>query len=182
MSTQPRLAGPGSGAHPALVSRRLHDLVVTGVAGAVALVVALGVTTAVPNPNPALIVGLIAGTLGVIALMISTRYELTLTLVVLYLGLLDGPVKLLSASQAASAIRNVLIFAIVIGMVVRLSVNRERIKMPPLSGWVVAFVAVVLLEAFNPSTGGILKILGGFRQQRSEEHTSELQSLRHLVC
>lgn len=165
MSTQLRLAGPGSGAHPALVSRRLHDLAVTGVAGAVALVVALGVTTAVPNPNPALIVGLIACTLGVIALMISTRYELTLTLVVLYLGLLDGPVKLLSDSQAASAIRNVLIFAIVIGMVVRLSVSRERIKMPPLSGWVVAFVAVVLVEALNPSTGGPLKILGGFRQQ-----------------
>jgi hypothetical protein len=34
-----------------------------------------------------------------------------------------------------------------------------------MSGWVLAYGALVLVEAFNPNTHGILKILGGFRQQ-----------------
>jgi hypothetical protein len=37
-------------------------------------------------------------------------------------------------------------------------------KLPPLSGWILAFVATVALEAFNPKTEGILKDLAGFRQ------------------
>jgi len=98
-------------------------------------------------------------------LVISTRYELTLALLVLYLGLLDGPIKLISASQAASAIRDVLILAIGLGMIVRLLASRKRVRMPPLSGWVLAFVVTVLVETVNPNTAGVLKIVGGFRQQ-----------------
>jgi hypothetical protein len=143
----------------------VHDLVVTLITGALALLVALAITIETPNPNPALIFGLLIGVLAVIALIASTRYELTLTLVVLYIGLLDGPIKLLSASQYASAIRDVLIFAIVIGMVARMGVKGERLTMPPLSGWVVLFVCAVLIEALNPGTSGALKVLGGFRQQ-----------------
>jgi hypothetical protein len=166
MSTQPRLAGPGaSGSHPALLSRRVHDLFVTIITGLVALLVALAITIETPNPNPALIFGLLIGVLAVVALIASTRYELTLTLVALYIGLLDGPIKLLSASQYASAIRDVLIFAIVISMVARMGIKGERVTMPPLSGWVVLFVCAVLVEALNPGTSGILKVLGGFRQQ-----------------
>ncbi|MGO9321424.1 MAG: hypothetical protein ACLQBY_11575 [Solirubrobacteraceae bacterium] len=166
MSTQLRPAGPVvAGLHPALLGRRLHDLLVTGLAGLIALLVALAVTIEVPNPNPVLIFGLIVGALAVVALVASTRYELTLTLVVLYIGLLDGPIKLLSASQYASAIRDVLIFAIVLSMVARLGLRGQRVTMPPLSGWVVIFVGAVLVQALNPGTAGILKILGGFRQQ-----------------
>ncbi len=47
----------------------------------------------------------------------------------------------------------------------RLLARRERIQLPPLSAWVLGFVGIVLIEAFNPKTHGILKILGGFRQQ-----------------
>ncbi len=166
MSGQMRLAGPvASGSHPALLSRRMHELLLSGLTGSIALLVALAVTIEMPNPNPALVFGLIIGALAVVALMVSTRYELTLTIVVLYLGLLDGPVKLLSASQYASAIRDVLIFAIVIGMVARVSVSGQRVTMPPLSGWVVLFVCAVVVQAANPNTHGVLKILGGFRQQ-----------------
>jgi hypothetical protein len=32
-------------------------------------------------------------------------------------------------------------------------------------GWVLLFVALVVAEAFNPSTHGLLKVVGGFRQQ-----------------
>ena len=110
--------------------------------------------------------GWLLGAVGVLALMLSTRYEVTVTLLALYLGLLDGPVKLLSASQAASGVRDVLIAAVALGTIVRLLARRERVTLPPLSGWVLAFVALVLVEAFNPQhAAGLLKILGGFRQQ-----------------
>jgi hypothetical protein len=160
-----RLAGSGAGAHPALASRRMHDVLLTGSTGLIALMIAMGISLEVPKPNAVLVGAFIVGTVGILALMISTRYEVTLTLVVLYLGLLDGPVKLLSASTAASAARDVLIFAVAIGMLVRMSVSRQSVKMPPLSGWVIAFVGAVVVQAFNPQTASILKVLGGFRQQ-----------------
>jgi hypothetical protein len=90
----------------------------------------------------------------------------TVTVVVLYLGLLDGPVKLgIGGHEAASAARDVLIFSVALGALLRLIVKRERVALPALSGWVFAFIAMVLVEAFNPKTHGVLKTLGGFRQQ-----------------
>ncbi len=50
----------------------------------------------------------------------------------LYLGCLDGPVKLLSANQAASSVRDVLIGAVSLGALVRLLSKRERVRLPPL--------------------------------------------------
>jgi len=140
-------------------------LLITGLAGAIPLLIALGIAVEVPNPNFFLVAGIVAGALGLVALVVSTRYEVTLALLMLYFGLLDGPIKLESASQGASAIRDVLIGSICLGAVVRLIVKRERIRLPPLSGWVLAFVVLVLVEAANPETKGIAKILGGFRQQ-----------------
>jgi hypothetical protein len=164
-AAHPRLATPFPGAHPAVRQRQLSELLVSLAAGSIALLIALAVVVRMPHPNYVLVGGLIVGGLGVVTLVVSTRYEVTVTLVALYLGLLDGPIKLESASQAASATRDVLIFAIVIGMLVRLLNRHERVRMPPLSGWVVAFVAIVLIQAANPETSGVLKVLGGFRQQ-----------------
>lgn len=160
-----RLATPLVGVHPAVRQRQLNQLLLSASAALVALLIALGIAVGVPNPSFGLAAALIVGALGVVALVSSTRYEITVTLVALYLGLLDGPVKLLSASQAASAIRDVLIFAIALGMLVRLVVKRERVQLPPLMGWVIAFVAIVLIQAANPQTSGVLKVVGGFRQQ-----------------
>jgi hypothetical protein len=167
MSTpQPRLYGPIRGTHPAILDRRIRQLLQTGAAGLILVAIAVGVTTRVPHPNLPLSIAAMLSGLGVLALMVSTRYEVTLALVALYLGLLDGPVKLISgAGSTASASRDVLICAISLGVVLRLLAKRERVKLPPLSGWVLAFVALVLVEAFNPGTHGILKVLGGFRQQ-----------------
>ena len=63
-----------------------------------------------------LVFGGILGAAGVVALLLSTRYEVTLTVLVLYLGLLDGPVKLEVRSTAASGLRDILIISIVLGM------------------------------------------------------------------
>ena len=53
----------------------------------------------VPNPNFFLAAGIAVGALGLFTLAASTRYEVTLALLMLYFGLLDGPIKLESASQ-----------------------------------------------------------------------------------
>jgi len=166
MSTPyPRLASPlGGASHPAVLNRRIRDLILIGASGLIPLLIALGIALEVPNPNLLVALGIALGTLGILAFAVSPRYEITLALLALYLGLLDGPIKLESANQGASAIRDVLIAVISVGALVRLVVKREDIRLPPLSGWVLAFVALVLVEAANPGTHGILKIVGGYRQ------------------
>ena len=109
-----RLAGPLGGLHPAVLNRRIRDLLLIGASGLIPAGDRAG-RSAVEMPHPNLLAGSRRSwseSLGVVALMLSTRYEITLTLLALYLGLLDGPVKLESASQGASAIRDVLILAI----------------------------------------------------------------------
>lgn len=161
----PRLAGPLGGTHPAVLNRRISELLLIGASGLIPLVIALGIVLEVPNPNVLLVLGIMLGVLGIVALAVSPRYEITLALLALYFGLLDGPIKLKSASQGASAIRDVLIAAISVGALMRLLAKRERMRLPPMSGWVLTFVALVLVEAANPETKGLTKILGGFRQQ-----------------
>jgi hypothetical protein len=159
------LGGHGGPSHPAVVGRHVRDLLVVWAGGLMATALALGITLANPKPNLLLLLGVLVGAIAVVALLVSSRYEITLALVVLYLGLLDGPVKLEAASQAASGFRDILIIAVAVGMLMRVVVRKERMSLPPLSGWVLTFVAVVLIEALNPNTHGILKSLGGYRQQ-----------------
>ncbi len=154
-------------AHPSVLSGRARELLLVGMSVLVPLVLALAVSIALPKPSTGSVVAVVALTLGaagVVALMISSRYTVTLTLLTLYLGLLDGPVKLQVHSSAGSAVRDVLIGAIVLGMLTRLGRNRERVTLPPLSGWVLGFACVVLVEALNPATANLLKAIGGYRQ------------------
>ena len=151
--------------HTGVRNQRLHELLITGVAGAIALGIALGITLRVPNPNLFLTVGILLGTLALVALAASARYEITLTFLVIYLGMVDGVVKLETGNQFVSSLRDVMIAAICVGAIVRMIVRRDRLRLPPLSGWVIAFVLLTFVEAFNPHTIGITKILGGFRQQ-----------------
>jgi hypothetical protein len=166
MAAHPRAPGSLGGARTVAGGGRARELLLLGGAGVLPLVVALAIAREVPNPNIPLTLGLIAAALGLLVLTVSTRYAMTLTLLALYLGLLEGPVKLGSGGgSAASASRDVLILLISLGAVVRMLASRERVRLPPLSGWVLAFAALVLVESFNPNTYGILKVLGGFRQQ-----------------
>jgi hypothetical protein len=155
-----RLGGP----HPVVRGRRIHDLLLTAASLLLPLALGLAITLSSPRPNPLLILGLMIGAALVVVLLVSRRYEVTLMLLALYLGLLDGPIKLESASKASSGVRDVLIIAIALGMIMRLVVRKGRVRLPPLSAWVIAFVAFVLIEALNPQTHGILKVIGGWRQ------------------
>jgi hypothetical protein len=160
-----RLSGPAAGSGSSVLRRRVGDLLRIGVTGLIPLVVALGIAIEMPRPNYLLILGVVVGSLCVVALMTSARYEVTVAILALYLGLLDGPVKLLSGGgTTASAVRDVLIFAVSLGAIMRLIASRERVRLPPLFGWVFAWIVLVVIEAFNPGTHGLLKVVGGFRQ------------------
>src|ERR1700710_405524 len=161
----PRLAGALGGDHPVAASRRREEWLLTAIAAVVPLVVAVGVAVAVPDPNLFLALGIAGGLLGLVALTASTRYEVPLTILVLYLGLVDGVIKLETANQLVSSLRDLMIAAVCIGALVRMIVRRDEIRLPPLSGWVFGFCLLVAVEVFNPNTHGILKVIGGFRQQ-----------------
>jgi hypothetical protein len=166
MATYPRLSSPIGGPPPAAGNRRGRELLLLALSVLAPLAIALAIAKEVSDPNLLLTLGVIVAVLAVVALFLSTRYAVTLTLVALYLGLLEGPVKLgTGGGAAASASRDVLIVAVSLGALGRILVKRERVKLPPLSGWVLAFVALALVESFNPNTHGILKVLGGYRQQ-----------------
>jgi hypothetical protein len=166
MSTAPaRLSGPSRGVHPVVFNRRMRELALLGASIVVPLAAAMAISIAVPDPNVGELLVLAAGVLAVVALLVSPRYEITITVIVLYLGLLDGPVKLgIGGHTTVSAVRDVLIGAVCLGALLRLLVSRARLTIPPLSAWVAAYVAAVLVEALNPHTHGITKALGGFRQ------------------
>jgi hypothetical protein len=167
MSAVPaRPPGPLGGAHPDVLSRRIRELLLIGASGAIPLALGLAISVEVAHPSLFLLLAFTAGVLCVVALMTSERYEVTVLIVALYLGLLEGPLKLGTGAHAeVSVIRDVLIFAVSLGAVMRIVVRKERVRLPPLSAWVLGYVAIVLVEVFNPKTGGLLKALGGIRQQ-----------------
>jgi hypothetical protein len=168
MSTAAPRLPPSIGTHPAVLDRRLRSAGMVAVAALVPLLVSLAITVALPKPSLAAFVLGFVGILAVLALMLSDRLEITVGLVLLYLGLVDGPLKLGvggGGEEVFSGVRNALIGAVALGALLRVVVKKERIRIPALGGWVVAFVTFVAIEAFNPKTEGILKVLGGYRQQ-----------------
>ncbi|HTB71291.1 MAG TPA: hypothetical protein VK707_09945 [Solirubrobacteraceae bacterium] len=163
---RPRAASVGGSIHPAVLDRRIRDATLIGLSALIPACLALGLAIALPKTSVLVVLVAIVGVVGVVALIVSSRLEVTVLLLGIYLGLLDGPVKLgIGRSEATAAARNVLILAVALGALMRLIVHKERVRLPPLSGWVIAFVAVVVLNSFNPSTHGLLHALGGFRQQ-----------------
>jgi hypothetical protein len=156
----------GGAAHPAVLDRRIRELLLIALTGLVPTLLALAITVELGPTSVVLIVAAIVAILGVVALMASGRLEVTVGVVAFYLLLLDGPVKLLLGErEETSALPNVLILAVCAGALMRMVVRKQRVTMPPLSSWVLGFVAIVAVEAFNPHTEGVLKVLAGFREQ-----------------
>lgn len=104
--------------------------------------------------------------MAAVSLWLATtrRTQLALALLMLYLGLLDGYLKLASGSSLVTLVRDVLLYAIVAGLLVRATIQRKRLPLPPLSGWVIAFVVLVLIQIPNPHAGTLFHSLAGVRQ------------------
>ncbi len=93
----PDWVGRAGSAHPSVLSGRTRERLLVGMSALVPLVLALAISIALPKPSVGAVVAVAAGTVGaagLVGLMLSSRYTVTLTLLALYLGLFDGPVKL----------------------------------------------------------------------------------------
>ena len=120
--------------HPAVLQRRIHDLLLIGLAGLVPAALALAIIVETPDAsisNVALVLAAIVAGLGIAALVASSRMEVTVTLLAVYLLLLYGPIKLgFGGGPLAHAADDVLILAICTGALMRLAVRRERVTLP----------------------------------------------------
>jgi len=162
---RPRPFGAIAFGHPHVREQRRADFLQTALTALIPAGLALTVTVVFPHASLLLVLGAIAGAVGVVALVGYGRLEVTVTLVLIYLALLDGPVKMLIGSrEATAAIPDVLIIAVSAGALMRMAARRQRLTLPPLSGWVIAWVLVVVINAFNPKTQSVLAILAGYRQ------------------
>ena len=136
----------------------------TAFAAAISLTaVGLLIITSLPAGIP--VAGLMAA--GIVALsawmLITPRYGLTLAALMLYVGLVDGYLKLKTGSDYLTIARDVLLYAIAAGAIIRATVGRERISLPPLTGWVVAWLVVVGIQVFNPANGTFLHSVAAVR-------------------
>jgi glycosyltransferase involved in cell wall biosynthesis len=97
-------------------------------------------------------------------MFLSERYRLTLAVLLLYLGLLDGFLKLRTGYLYATVGRDVLLYAIVAGALARAALRKETLRLPPLSGWVLGWVLLALACVFNPGSFPLPHALAGVRQ------------------
>lgn len=138
-------------------------------AGALALVAVLALASvllAAKLPEFATPLAALAVLVAVAAtawMFLSERYEWSLAVLMLYLGLADGFLKLGTGVQAATLVRDFLLYALVLGALARLTVRGGRVTLPPLSGWVIAWVLVVLVQIANPHNGSLLHSFASVR-------------------
>ena len=127
------------------------------------VLVGMAITVKVPAATPLAAVTA-AGILGVTGWMLfSERYEWSLALLMVYLGLADGYLKLKTGSSHVTLIRDMLLYALVAGALIRVAMRREAIRWPPLSGWVFAWLIVVAVQLFNAGNGTVAHSLASVR-------------------
>ena len=97
-------------------------------------------------------------------LFFSERYEITLAVLLLYLGLFDGFVKLASGSSVATLGRDVLLYSITLGAAARMALRQTPLTLPPLGGIVVAWFAVCVMQVANPSDLSVVHAVASLRQ------------------
>ena len=104
--------------------------------------------------------------LGGVALwmFLSEHYERTLAVLALYLGLFDGYLKLKTGSTIATLGRDVLLYAIAAGALIRWSFSGRRVRLPTLTPGVVVWVVICFAEVLNPVVPSITHAFAGVRQ------------------
>jgi hypothetical protein len=152
-----------------LPSTRLQGRVRLNRIGAALLVVVLaGATTAalvlVPEPSPAEAIGATVSGAVLLWAALTPRYELSLAVCLVYLGLLDGYLKLKTESDLAVLGRDILIFTIAAGASVRYARQGDKLFRIPMVGWVAAFVVLALIEVANPNSHGLGHSVASLRQ------------------
>lgn len=130
---------------------------------AIAVAIAIGIATTTGAPSLVLAVGAATGIAAAIWMFSNERIERSLLVLLLYLGLLDGYLKLKTDLPVITLARDALFYAVAIGMLARALLRRQSLKLPPLSGWALAFVAVALAQLANPQNFGVGHTVGALR-------------------
>ena len=149
---------------PPLAEQQIGPLVWIGV-GLFALAFALATARFSAPPDPFTGAVLVAGVVVATWMAVSVRLEVTLAVFAIYLGLIDGFVKLRTNVDVATLGRDVLLVAVVVSGAARLIGARQPLRLPALTPWILAFTVIVLVEAANPLTAGMTKAAAGIRQQ-----------------
>jgi hypothetical protein len=87
-------------------------------------------------------------------MLVSDRLEWTLLVLLGYLGLFDGFLKLRLDRSGVTLLRDVLLYSIILGALARWAVRRESYRWPPYSAWVAAWIGVVAIQLVNSANGG----------------------------
>jgi hypothetical protein len=133
-------------------------------AGLLLAVAAAGLTAYVSHRATASAAAAVLVVVGSIWFATTRRPQLALVLLMLYLGLLDGYLKLATGSNLVTFVRDALLYALVVGLLIRATVQGKRLPVPPLSGWVLAFVVLALVQILNPGAGSLIHSVAGLRQ------------------
>ena len=123
----------------------------------------LAITIKLPTATPLAGVVYVALIAVVAWLFFSERYEWSLVVLMFYLGLADGYLKLSTGSSNITLVRDLLFYSIVIGALVRIAIRQKPIKWPPLTGWLVAWALVVMIQLVNPADGTLTHSIGALR-------------------
>jgi hypothetical protein len=125
------------------------ELALTVVVGALLAAASVAGTIVLPNVTVLAFAG--AGVVAVaVWMLVNPRAELTLMALLLYVTLVDGFARLKTGEETLTLVRDAFLYAIVLGIVVRGIVQRKPLSIPPMTAWVLAFTAVVLVQIPNP--------------------------------
>jgi hypothetical protein len=136
---------------------------ITAATGSAVVGVALGMTYVLTSRPLWLAFAVCFVPLASIWMATTERYEVALGAILLYLALADGYIKLKTNAPAATLGRDLLLYALVVGAIVRWLVRSRNVETPPMVGWVIAFVGAVLLQLLNPANTTIAGSLAGLR-------------------
>ncbi len=93
-----------------------------------------------------------------------TRHQpAALVAVALYIGLLDGYLRLKTGNGQLTVVRDFLFYLLVVGAAVRVALRPGRLDIPPWTGWIVVFAAICILQLLNPASPSLQVSVQGLR-------------------
>jgi O-Antigen ligase len=129
---------------------------------ACAVTVLLGTALALWSPLSGIELPLLGLFMAIPLWLLTTSQTMrALGLMLLFLGLVDGALKLQANSELPTIARDLLLYALVAGMAFR---ARGPLRLPALGGWVVAWTAVILVQLANPDNGTAVHSVASLRQ------------------
>lgn len=132
---------------------------------AVAVVAAglAAMTVGLPGRGPSVVVGATLVALLAAFMFATSRTALALGVVLVWVCMFDGFLRLRTGQANVTLARDVLLYAVAAGALVRHTAGGRRLSWPPLSGWVVAFAAVILVQVLHPDNESFVGAIAGLR-------------------